>query len=99
MSFRDRALEMTRRQWMRLAAAGVAVSAPAGWMKSLAADAASSPLRKRACILLWMNGGPSQLDTFDLKPGHVNGGPIKSIATTVPGLRISEHFGEANHVK
>jgi uncharacterized protein (DUF1501 family) len=39
-----------------------------------------------------MSGGPSQLDTFDLKPGHANGGPFKEIATNVPGIRISEHL-------
>jgi hypothetical protein len=39
-----------------------------------------------------MDGGPSQTDTFDLKPGHVNGGPFKEISTAVPGIRISEHL-------
>ena len=39
-----------------------------------------------------MAGGPSQLDTFDPKPDHDNGGEFKEIATTVPGLRISEHL-------
>src|SRR5262249_7533532 len=43
-------------------------------------------------ILLWMSGGPSQTDTFDLKPGHANGGPFKEIATGTPGIRISEHL-------
>jgi hypothetical protein len=39
-----------------------------------------------------MNGGPSQMDTFDLKPGHANGGPFREIATKAPGVRISEHL-------
>ena len=39
-----------------------------------------------------MNGGPSQLDTFDLKPGHDNGGPFKETATAVPGIKVSEHL-------
>jgi hypothetical protein len=39
-----------------------------------------------------MNGGPSQMDTFDLKPGHANGGPFREISTTVPGIKISEHL-------
>jgi hypothetical protein len=39
-----------------------------------------------------MNGGPSQMDTFDLKPGHANGGPYKEIDTNVPGIKISEHL-------
>ena len=32
-----------------------------------------------------MNGGPSQTDTFDLNPGHDNGGPFTEVATAVPG--------------
>jgi RNA polymerase sigma factor (sigma-70 family) len=43
-------------------------------------------------ILLWMSGGPSQLETFDLKPGHPNGGAFREINTVVPGIRISEHL-------
>ncbi len=39
-----------------------------------------------------MHGGPAQTDTFDLKPGHANGGPFKEIATTVPDLMFSEHL-------
>jgi hypothetical protein len=39
-----------------------------------------------------MDGGPSQMDTFDLKPGHANGGPFREIATAVAGIKISEHL-------
>ena len=39
-----------------------------------------------------MTGGPSQIDTFDLKPGHKNGGEFKEIETSVTGLRWSEHL-------
>jgi hypothetical protein len=39
-----------------------------------------------------MSGGPSQTDTFDLKPGHANGGPFKEIATAAPDVKISEHL-------
>ncbi len=70
-----------------------------GWLGTLAADAATDPKRRRSCILLWMNGGPSQMDTFDLKPGHANGGPFREIATAVPGIKISEHLPRlARHV-
>ena len=74
------------------AAAGISLGASSSWLQTLAADAARDPQRKRACILLWMAGGPSQMDTFDLKPGHANGGPFKQIATATPGIQISEHF-------
>ncbi len=83
---------LTRRELLRLASAGVVGWSCSGWLEALAQDAAASPRRRRACILLWMNGGPSQIDTFDLKPGHANGGPFKEIATNVPGIRISEHL-------
>jgi hypothetical protein len=83
---------LSRRDWLRLSSAGVVGFSMSGWLEALAADAAKHPQRRRSCILLWMNGGPSQTDTFDLKPGHANGGPFKEIATSVPGVRISEHL-------
>src|SRR5438034_10758984 len=83
---------LSRRDWLRLATAGVAGFSASGWLERLAADLADHPQRRRACILLWMNGGPSQMDTFDLKPGHANGGPYKAIDTAVPGIKISEHL-------
>src|SRR5262249_30672203 len=82
----------TRRDWLRLTSAGIASWSMSGWLETMAADTAQHPQRRRSCILPWMSGGPSQTDTFDLKPGHVNGGPFKEIATAVPGIRISEHL-------
>ncbi len=84
--------QLSRRDWLRLSAAGVVGYSCSGWLEALANDTANNPQRRRACILLWMNGGPSQMDTFDLKPGHANGGPYREIATSVPGIRISEHL-------
>ena len=90
---------LSRREWLTLAAAGVSLGSSSGWLQTLAADAARNPQRKRACILLWMSGGPSQMDTFDLKPGHANGGPYKPIATATPGIQISEHLPQiAKHM-
>src|SRR5207244_4258297 len=71
-----------------------------GWLPRLAAAAEAQKKRGKSCILLWMNGGPSQTDTFDLKPGHANGGPFKELATAAPGVRISEHLpGLAKEMK
>src|SRR5438445_13562386 len=90
---------ISRRDWLRLSAAGVVGYSLSGWLPRLAADTAGNPQRKRSCILLWMDGGPSQMDTFDLKPGHVNGGPFKEIPTAVPGIKISELLPKvAKHV-
>ena len=44
----------------------------------------------RSMILLWMSGGPSQLETFDPKPGTENGGPTQAIQTSVAGIEIAE---------
>src|SRR5215831_21140809 len=83
---------LSRRDWLKLSAVGFVGASASGWLEALAADAAGHPQRRRSCILLWMHGGPSQMDTFDLKPGHPNGGSYKEIATAVPGIRISEHL-------
>jgi len=50
--------------------------------------------RAKRCIFLFMWGGPSQLDTFDLKPQAPDNirGPFKPTSTKVPGLAICEHF-------
>ncbi|MFM8250062.1 MAG: DUF1501 domain-containing protein [Planctomycetota bacterium] len=48
--------------------------------------------RRRQCVLLWMSGGAAQTDTFDMKPGHANGGEFREIQTQAPGLRFSEHL-------
>lgn len=83
---------LSRRDWMKLSSAGVVGYSMSGWLEALANDAATHPQRRKACILLWMNGGPSQMDTFDLKPGHANGGTFREIDTAVPGIRIGEHL-------
>jgi hypothetical protein len=45
---------------------------------------------KKHCILLWMNGGASQFETFDMKPGRPTGGPFRPIDSNVPGIRVCE---------
>src|SRR5262245_60620186 len=82
----------TRRAMCGRLIGGMAGMSLSGWLGEIAARAAVDPRRKRSCILLWMAGGPSQIDTFDLKPGHDNGGPFREIATAVPGVRIGEHL-------
>jgi hypothetical protein len=46
----------------------------------------------KACILLWMNGGPSHIDTFDPKPGAKTGGEFKAIKTRIDGVKFCEHL-------
>src|SRR5262245_34972476 len=82
----------SRRDWLKLSAAGVITWSMSGWLQRLAADTATNPERKRSCILLWMNGGATQTDTFDPKPDHPNGGPTKPLTTAVPGMQIGEYL-------
>ena len=81
-----------RRNFLQTLLASSAGLSASGWFPLLADELANHPDRRRHCILLWMSGGPSQTDTFDLKPNHENGGEFSEIATRAPGLRISEHL-------
>ncbi|HTU90004.1 MAG TPA: DUF1501 domain-containing protein [Gemmataceae bacterium] len=83
---------LSRRDLLKLSAAGVSAVSLSGWLKVLASRAAGTPSKHKSCILLWMDGGPSHKDTFDMKPGTKNGGEFKPIATAAPGIQISEHF-------
>lgn len=84
--------KFSRRQWLRGLALGLGGASASGWLPELAAQAAPLASRRRQCILLWMPGGPSQLDTFDMKPHHENGGEFNEVATSIPGMGISEHL-------
>jgi len=80
----------------------------AGLGGALAPDAAhagrggksSRQSRAKSCILLWLDGGPSHLETFDLKPqapAEVRG-PFRPIPTAVSGIQICEHLSETARV-
>ncbi len=86
--------ERTRRDVLKLSAAGVFGASLSGWMKVLADNAKDSkaPGKHKSCILLWMDGGPSHKDTFDLKPESKGAGEFKPISTSASGIQISEHL-------
>jgi hypothetical protein len=79
---------LSRRHFLRTAAA----ASLSGWLGVLAARAAGSARPAKQCILLWMNGGPSQIDTFDLKPGSRNASEFRPIATSADGIQVGEHL-------
>src|SRR5882724_3482473 len=54
------------------------------------AQAAALGGKATRLIYLFMNGGMTHLDTFDLKPGHENQGDTKPIGTAVPGTQLSQ---------
>ncbi|HUE73295.1 MAG TPA: DUF1501 domain-containing protein [Pirellulaceae bacterium] len=82
----------SRRDVLKAASLGLLGFSASGWFPALADEIAADPKRRRRCILLWMAGGPTQTDTFDMKPGHVNSGEFKEVETKVPGLKFSEHL-------
>ena len=88
-----RSILMSRRTAIKVAGTGIGMAA-SGWFPLIERAVAQENKRQRHCIILWMAGGPSQMDTFDLKPGSPNGGEFKEISTSVPGLKISEHLPE-----
>src|SRR5690242_19493969 len=62
--------------------------------QALRADAAQPGKRSMSCILIWLQGGPSQIDTFDPKPDAPSDvrGPFRPIETNVSGIQIAEVF-------
>ncbi|MFN7629453.1 MAG: DUF1501 domain-containing protein, partial [Pirellula sp.] len=82
---------MTRRHFMSHAAgAGAMMGASLSFGHSLRVHADELKKSRKSCILLWMGGGPSSMDIWDLKPGTDNGGEFKQISTSGDVL-ISEH--------
>lgn len=81
-----------RRSFLRRVSAGALGLGALGWMERVALSAEEMRKNGMACILLFMRGGPSQLETFDPKPDTANGGPTKAIPTAVSGIRIAEHW-------
>jgi uncharacterized protein (DUF1501 family) len=83
----------SRRWFLQTGLAGLAGLSLPDLLRCRAAGASPSATRK-AVILIWLSGGPSHLDTWDPKPdapAEIRG-PFGSIATKVPGVRISEHL-------
>ena len=84
---------MNRRHFMSHLAGSAAMAAPAtAFTNSLLANATDLKKRHKAAILLWMGGGPSTMDLWDLKPGAPTGGQFKQISTSADGVAICEHL-------
>jgi hypothetical protein len=84
---------MSRRHFLgHMATTALAVPA-IQFFGSLQANAEQLRKANKHCILLWMSGGPSHMDTWNLKPdSEKNGGPFKPIDTAASGVKISEHL-------
>ena len=83
-----------RRDFLRAIPAAAVAAGALGWQETMIASADELRKSGKACILLYMQGGPSQFETWDPKPGHANGGETKAIKTAVEGIEISENLPE-----
>lgn len=81
-----------RRDFLRQISALGLAAGTLNWTDVISASADDLRSRGMACILLWMQGGPSQFETFSPLPGHANGGETKAIPTSIAGIQIAEHF-------
>jgi hypothetical protein len=79
---------VSRRRLLGTATAGAGMAALGGLLQPSAAE----ELRKndRQAILIWLDGGMSQLESWDPKPNTQFGGPFRAIPTSVPGIHVSE---------
>ncbi len=85
----------SRRQALRVGVLGAGLGASLGWSDYLrAAEAASRRPSDRSAVLVFLKGGPSHQDTFDLKPEAPAEyrGEFRPIRTAVPGVEICEHL-------
>lgn len=86
---------LSRRSFLQVGASSVLGLTLADWLRAkAAASSGGNPGPAKAVILLWLWGGPSQLDTFDPKP-HAPleyRGPFATIPTRITGVRFCELF-------
>ena len=93
---------VSRRDLIRIGGLSALGLGLGGFFRLRNASAAGSPLKPKAksCILIWLDGGPSHLETFDPKPDAPEEvrGPLETIATNVAGVRIGECFERTSQV-
>jgi uncharacterized protein (DUF1501 family) len=83
---------MNRRHFMsHLAGASAMAGTAMAMTRSVEANATKLVKNQKAAILLWMGGGPSTIDIWDLKPGQSTGGQFRPISTN-GDLQICEHM-------
>jgi hypothetical protein len=82
---------MNRRHFLTHVAGASALAVPGlRFLQGLRAAEPQLKKENKSLIILWMGGGPSHMDTWDLKPGESTGGEFKPIKTSASGVEISE---------
>lgn len=86
---------MNRRHFLSHVAGASALAIPSlNFLENIQAQAPKMKKENKSLIILWMGGGPSHMDLWDLKPGTQNGGEFKEISTSASGVKISEILPE-----
>ena len=62
------------------------------WANAAFAHEEKGTAPAKSVVFVWLNGGPSHIDTFDPKPGVKEGGPFKAIHSRTSGMHLSEHL-------
>ena len=88
----DRHGALRRRNFLRISGMSALAVSGETWRNQLVAHAQQLRKQSQACILLWMQGGPSQFETFSPQPESDSGGETKAISTAVSGIQIAEHL-------
>jgi uncharacterized protein (DUF1501 family) len=85
---------LTRRDSLKLGLAGLFSGGLVGALRATAMAAVNPARQAKACILIWMDGGPSHYETFDPKPDAPQEfrGQFDAIATKIGGVRFSQHM-------
>lgn len=82
-----------RREFLKCLGVGLGASAlTLGWRDLVMASADQLRRQGKSMILLWMDGGPCQFNTFNPKVGSDNQGPTKAISTKLPGIEFAEYW-------
>lgn len=79
---------VSRRTFLSGAAGALGAMSFGGMVHARAAEQLAA--QQKHCVVFWLAGGVSQLETWDPKPDTDTGGPFQAIATSVPGVHISE---------
>lgn len=80
---------VSRRTFLRSISAVAAAAGTLSFHDMLTLQAEELRKQGRSLIVLWMAGGPSQLETFDPKPKHENGGGTEIIQSAIPGVQVA----------
>jgi hypothetical protein len=84
---------LSRRGFLHSVTAGAVATGTLCLRDLMSLQAAELRKQGKSLILLWMNGAPSQFETFDPKPDNAEvTGETKAIATNVPGIQIAHHW-------